>query len=220
MQRIAVAIGSYEVSGMLGIRFDLVAQSRDRSIDGPHGARRNRTPHLLNQLVAVDGPLRPLGEKLQDFEFPIGERNSSRRTDRAASNEVDRDPTEADDIDYPAGSPEHGADPGKQLRHVERLGDVIVGPQLESTKFVHSQPARRQKDDGNLSGLPNQGDELESAALGQHHIEQDQVRHERFRRAKRLISVRRALHAEPFDDQFVPEYFGQRTVIIDDQDSL
>src|SRR5437016_3276359 len=104
MKRIPIAIRRDQVPRMLRIRLNLFTQPRDRAIDGPHGARRNRAPNLLNQLVPMNRTFGPLGEELQDLEFPIRERDGSRGTDRAVSDEVDRDPAETDEIDHAARS--------------------------------------------------------------------------------------------------------------------
>src|ERR1700736_4859133 len=137
MQGVPVAVSGNEVLRMFRIGLDLLSQSCNRAVDGPHRSCRDRSPYLVDQLIPMHRPVGAFGEKLQDLELSIRERNGSRRTNRAASNKVNRDPPEADDVDQAASSPEHSADSSKQFRRIERFGDVIVGPQLESTKFVH-----------------------------------------------------------------------------------
>ena len=42
---------------------------------------------------------------------------------------------------------EHGLDPGKELRPAERLGDVIVGAEIEQRRLLLIRVAGRQDDD-------------------------------------------------------------------------
>ena len=76
-------------------------------------------------------------------------------------------------------APEHRLDPRDQFARGERLGEVIVGPALESRDLVGLLGARRQHDDGDVAGirvtakLPCQ---FEPAHVGQHPVHQHQVR--------------------------------------------
>src|SRR5690606_331067 len=49
-------------------------------------------------------------------------------------------------------SPEHGAHPGRQLGDVERLGDVVVGPELETTHAIFGEAAGSEQDDRDVGG--------------------------------------------------------------------
>src|SRR5712671_6524104 len=47
-------------------------------------------------------------------------------------------------------APEHDLGPRQQLGHAERLGDVVVGAELEQPHFLHLARLHRQDDDGNV----------------------------------------------------------------------
>ncbi len=53
------------------------------------------------------------------------------------------------------GPPQHGADARLQLLEVERLGDVVVGAELEALELVRLLIARRQHDDRRAAALPD-----------------------------------------------------------------
>src|SRR5467141_3758521 len=83
----------------------------------------------MDELIAVHSAAEALGEKLQDVELAVRERNGSRRTCRNASGEIDRNSAQLDEIDDARRPPEHSADSREQFLHVERLRDVIISPQ-------------------------------------------------------------------------------------------
>ena len=65
---------------------------------------------------------------------------------------------------------------GPQARHQflgpERLGDVIVGAEIESRHLGRLVAAARQHDDGHRRQRADVGDQLEPVAIGQAEIEQ------------------------------------------------
>src|SRR4029077_21170910 len=60
----------------------------------------------------------------------------------------------------------------------ERLGEVIVGPQVEGIDFVPLLPTYREDDDRNARALANPPNELEAIYVRKPQIEQDQIRSE------------------------------------------
>ena len=64
----------------------------------------------------------------------------------------------------------------QQLLTVERLGDVVVGPQLEAAEYVLLHGLGGEEDDGRLAvGLPHFLGQFEAAESGHHHVENAQV---------------------------------------------
>ena len=71
-------------------------------------------------------------------------------------------------------------DPGQQLRRVERLDQVVVGTGAEALDLLLDLALGGQHDDRDVGRLallrPDLGRDLVAVQLGQHHVEEDQVR--------------------------------------------
>src|SRR5207247_3329335 len=64
----------------------------------------------------------------------------------------------------------------QELIEGERLGQVVVGAEIEAHDLVGHAIARSQDEDGRLHVLaPRLPEHLETVALGQHEIEDDQI---------------------------------------------
>jgi hypothetical protein len=85
--------------------------------------------------------------------------------------------------------PKERSDPCLQLGEVDRLGDVVVGPRVETDDLVLGRVERRLNDDRNegqgLIALDAPCD-LEAVELGKHDVEQNEIR-ERFPRASGCV---------------------------------
>ena len=69
-----------------------------------------------------------------------------------------------------------GADAGQELGEAERLGDVVLGAELEPRHLVHLAAPRRQDDDGHHPPLASKRlEHLEAVHLGEHHVEDDEI---------------------------------------------
>ena len=69
-----------------------------------------------------------------------------------------------------------GLDPRQQLGAAERLGDVVVGADLEADDAVDLVALGRQDDHRRRHALAAQDAEhLDAAHAGQHHVEEDEV---------------------------------------------
>jgi hypothetical protein len=106
-----------------------------------------------------------------------------------------------------AVSTHHRADARQQLARVERLGQVIVGADLEADDAVDILALGRQHDDGRKPRLPAQAPRHRQAVLARHHP----VQHQEIRQApgQQTIECRRvfgrldriALAGQVFGDQ-------------------
>src|SRR5215212_9510536 len=67
-------------------------------------------------------------------------------------------------------------DAGHELPDGERLGDVVVRPELEPDDPVYLVVAGGQHDDGHVALRPNPPYDLRAVELGEHDVEHDQVR--------------------------------------------
>jgi hypothetical protein len=80
---------------------------------------------------------------------------------------------------------ERGADPRQHLLGVERLGDIIVGAEIERGDLVLGLVARRDDDQSRARRL-DQRHQLQPVAIGQPEIEQHRVRLVDLQRRQRL----------------------------------
>ena len=73
-------------------------------------------------------------------------------------------------------TPQDGADAGGQLVGVERLGDVVVGAEVEALGLVGGRALGRQQDDGDRAPLAELAHDLDAVEVGHDDVEQDDVR--------------------------------------------
>ena len=89
-----------------------------------------------------------------------------------------------------AGAPQHGAHARQQLGDRERLGDVVVGAQLEAEHLVGFGRAGGQHDDRRRDrARPQVAAHVEAVLLRQHHVEDHQVGRERAGLLQPLVAV-------------------------------
>jgi len=86
-----------------------------------------------------------------------------------------------------------------QFARTERLGDVIVGAELEAEHAVQFRRLGGQHDDGDCGGgrvTAQDFADLEPVHLGQHEVEEDQVRGEGAGLLQGLVAVARRDHVK------------------------
>ncbi len=102
--------------------------------------------------------------------------------EQAMTGDVDLDTPEVDDRrrvlgrDRLLGASEQGPDPRRQLTHAERLGHVVVRPELQADDLVDLRILRGEHDDRNARLGSDDPADLDPRQLGQHQVEQDKVR--------------------------------------------
>ena len=113
-------------------------------------------PHAVEQLLAREDAARALHQELQQLELGRAEMElacRARRT-RWVSRSSSMSPAASRFATRPRlGAPQERADPRQQLRHRERLGDVVVGAGREAAHAVALLAARGQHDDRQALGL-------------------------------------------------------------------
>ena len=76
---------------------------------------------------------------------------------------------------FAAGSAQHGEHPGADLARAERLGEVVVGADLQADEPVDLLGAGGQHHDVGVGGLPDAAAHLDAVEVGQVEVEGHQV---------------------------------------------
>ena len=97
-----------------------------------------------------------------------------------------------------AGTPQHGAHAGDQLLEAERLGDVVVAADGEALDLLLGGVTGGQEHDRHVMAVgPQPLHDREAVAVGEHHVEHDEIGPERLRRAERFGAVAGDLYVKP-----------------------
>ena len=116
------------------------------------------------------------------------------------------------------GPAEDRPDPRGELAQGERLGDVVVGAELEADDLVDLGVLGREHDDRHAGLGPEDPADLDARQLGQHQVEQDEVGALGPEQRERLAAVGGgdgpvALELERFD-----EGLAERRLVVHDED--
>ena len=110
-------------------------------------------------------------------------------------------------------------DAAAELAHRERLGDVVVGAELEAEHLVDLLGLGRQHDDRHRARGAQPPAHLEAVEVGHHHVEHDEVEVALGEALERLDAVGRAHHLVAVLAQRVGEQREDRLLVVDEQDA-
>jgi hypothetical protein len=116
-------------------------------------------------------------------------------------------------------SAENRLDARHEFAHAERLAHVIVCAKLQADDAVGLLAAGGDHDDGQVAGGAKLAAHLEPVHLGQHHVQQNQIRLCLARKAQSLTPVGRHQNFEVGGAQVVSEQIRDRGFVIDDEDA-
>src|SRR4051794_870751 len=183
---------------LLGIGLELLAQVPDVHVDRARVAIGRVAPHAREQHVAREHPAGAARHRAEDLEL------DERGLDELAAQlhrALGRIDPQAGGIDRRlglavagrhAGAPQRGLHARAELPHRERLGDVVVGAELEPEDLVDLLALGAEHDDRDALPLGAQPPaDLEAVHLGQHHVEHDEVEGLLGEARERLAPVRR-----------------------------
>ena len=205
--------------GCPGSGLDLLPQPRHRVIDRTGLGHVRVAPDLLQQVRPLHDAA-VLGEVAEEGELAVREVEVGPVARGLHRGEVDDDLAEGQPVAARARAAEHGADARQQFFQVERLGDVVVGAEVEALQLVGLLRARRQHDDGRLAPFPQEPHQFEAVAAGEHDVEHDEVRGEVAGGRDGQVPVAHALDVEAVVDEVVPQHARQRRIVFNDQDPL
>ena len=167
-----------QISRPAGLRFELAPQLRH---EYPQVARIGvvrRSSQVGQQSARPHEPARLTHERRQ--QMPLGRREMNAFAVGAGGGggrEVDRDVSQLDRCcrDGWLGSASYRAHPGEQLLHAERLGDVIVRPEIERLHLVRAADAGGEHDDRGLGVSADAADHVDAGNVRQPEIQDDEI---------------------------------------------
>jgi hypothetical protein len=117
-------------------------------------------------------------------------------------------------------APDERPHPGLQLRQVERLGEIVVGADVESLDAILERIAGGEHHHRDARPAPAQApQDLEAVELGQAEIEYDEVVVLRGQHVVRLGAVAGAVHRVISRAQRAREPVGQYRIVFDYEDA-
>ena len=113
---------------------------------------------------------------------------------------------------------EQRTDAGGQLAQAERLRHVVVGTELQPDDLVELGVLGRQHHDRHARLGPDDAADLDARQLGEHQVEQDEVRTLGTELAEGFAAIGRRHDPESVGLERVDQRFAQCRLVVDDQD--
>jgi hypothetical protein len=185
------------------------------------GVRRVTVPpHLLEQDLTREHLPGLAGQRHEEVELQRGERDRLARTRHLVTGHVDRDIRHLQHLrgrrlEHAQARP----DAGDELFGLERLGDVVVRPRLQTGDDVHRVRLGGEHDDGGAGLRADLAAHLQPVLAGEHEIEQDEVRSDRAERLEGAVAGRAELGLEALALEDDSDHLRQRRIVIDHQDA-
>src|SRR5215210_3489580 len=165
--------------GVSGVALYLLAEVADMDVHRAFVAELV-APHPAQKRAAREHPAGARGQGHQELELGVGEVDLFTVGRHPAARQVDPEPVVGQLVGPLARRyrcPAHDRpDARHELPYGERLGDVVVRPELESDDPVYLIVAGGQHDDGHVALRPDPPYDLGAVELGEHDVEHDQVR--------------------------------------------
>src|SRR5271170_5236984 len=205
--------------GRAAVDIDFAAQIADVNIDGVRVGVEAVAPHAFQQHRARDDLPRPAQEKLQELEFArqqfdFGVAAPHGLLDQVHFEIAGPQLARARVVD----AAQQGLDPRRQLRHGERLYEIVVAPRLQALDALVHRRKRRDHENGGLETLLSQSLDYRKAVCAAQHAIDDQYR--RFAGPRVSEALGDALHrarAIAETRQFGGDFLGEAVLVLDDQ---
>src|SRR4051812_2686417 len=192
VEQIADALERLDASGLSGLRAELPAHARHPDPQVLEVVAVLRTPDLRQELGMEDDLAGVRGEVLKEQPLGPGQLDQLAVAGDHPSFEIDLDVVELEDPGSrrrSRGPAQHGADTRCELVGMERLGDVVVGTEVEALRLVGRRTLGRQQDDRDGAPLPELAHDLDPVEVGHHDVEQDDVRPDLLGLLERLFAA-------------------------------
>ena len=117
------------------------------------------------------------------------------------------------------GAPQHGLHPARELADRERLGDVVVGAELEAEDLVGLLGLRGEHDDRHRAARADRAAHVEAVHPRQHHVEHDEVEVVLAQPVERLAPVERGDDVVALLAQRVGQKLLDGQLVVHEQDA-
>ena len=157
---------------------ELLPQVADVHVERTIEFRRPAPVQGGRELVTRDDSTRGVNQEFENVIFDGGHRDRGPVGRDLACRGDELDSSGLEDLGFLGGpdrAAEHGPDPGHQLFRPERLGQIIVGPRVQTGHAVCLGRAGRQHDHRDLALAPDQSEQLETVEPRHHHVQEQQV---------------------------------------------
>ena len=150
--------------------------------------------------------------------MPVSSTRAAFARDLAAP-EIDRDVARGEPLDRRLGldAPKDGAEAREQLARRERLGDVVVGAELETDDAVGLVALRGEHEHGHVALRADALADLEPVDARHHHVEEHGVDAALLEHRQPLLSVARALHRDAVLLEVAREQLEEPSVVVDEE---
>src|ERR687894_1247753 len=203
--------------GVAGVALDLLAEVADVDVHRALVAELV-SPHPSQKRAAREHPAGARGEGYQELELGVGEVHLFAPHGHPTTGEVDPQPVIVELVGALARwnrGPAHDRPyPRHQFPHGERLGDVVVGPQLQPHDPVYLVVLGGQHDDGHVALRPDAPTDLRAVQLGEHDVQDDEVRFVGLERLESLLAVAHGLDLETLPLQGVRQHLLERRLVV------
>ena len=164
-------------------------------------------------------------ERREDLELDVGEPDRLAAQATRALLEVDLQVAVLERLLEPVlrlrerGAPQHRLHPAAELAHRERLGDVVVGAELEAEHLVDLLGPRGEHDDRDRAARPDLAAHLEAVHPREHQVEHDQVEVVLAQAVERLLAVEGGHHVVALLAQRIGEQRLDRLLVVHEKDA-
>ncbi len=115
------------------------------------------------------------------------------------------------------GTPQHASHPSGQLARRERLGDVVIGAELETQHPIGLLPACGEQDDRQGTRPAQLLQDAETVPGWEHHIQDQQIGRIPAGQLQGRVSVGFDLNSEAFAFQIPAHHFANHRLVVDDE---
>ncbi len=185
-------------------------------------------PHVAQDLLTLERPSGVAHQEHQQLELAGREGHQFARPMGLATSDID--------LEVAVGQPrwrawdrsgegtrgpaQHRLDPRRELLGRERLGDVVIGTELESGHPVGLVTASRQHDHWHRRGRPELTAHLETTQTRKHQVEHDEVRRRGQRAIERNLAVGDPLDLVALLLQVPRDNVGDVRIVVDHEHAL
>src|SRR5271155_3701290 len=138
LEAVAGAADGFEIARVFGVRLDFFADAADIDVDRARGHVGRVTPDGIEKMVAGKDPAEVAGEVIEQAKLGGGGGDglSANGEDHGGGVDGDFADLKRAGRERTLKAAEHGFDAGDEFARAERLGDVVVGSDLETEDAV------------------------------------------------------------------------------------